>query len=171
MAKCQPSSAICEIILRMCGKFTAMALWAEVVRFSQPLTREAVKEGDNDRVLTYRVMADLPVIIWDGAKRGVVPMRWGWPDKNWKFPKHIHARGEAVDTLKTFAPLSSTVSAGSCSCGPSMRLQTCPARPSNIPFRPATWALSGSLSSGVNFDVPEIAATMPARPWRVCAGR
>jgi len=88
----------------MCGKFTAMASWAEVVRFSQPLTREAVKEGDNDQVLTYRVMADLPVIVWDGAQRRVIVMRWGWPDKNWKIPKHIHARGETVDTTKTFAP-------------------------------------------------------------------
>jgi hypothetical protein len=38
----------------MCGKFTAMASWAEVVCFSQPLSRAAVKEGDNDKVLTYR---------------------------------------------------------------------------------------------------------------------
>ena len=68
----------------MCGKFTAMASWAEVVAFSQPLTRADVKEGDNDRVVTFRVMANLPVIIWDGAARRVVPMRWGWPDKNWK---------------------------------------------------------------------------------------
>jgi hypothetical protein len=31
----------------MCGKFTAMASWAEVVAFSQPLIRAVVEDGDN----------------------------------------------------------------------------------------------------------------------------
>ncbi|MBN9546948.1 MAG: SOS response-associated peptidase family protein [Alphaproteobacteria bacterium] len=91
----------------MCGKFTAMASWSEVVAFSAPLTRDDVKESDNDRVITFRVMSNLPVIIWDkvAGQRRVVPMRWGWPDpKNWKIPKNIHARGETVDTTKLFAP-------------------------------------------------------------------
>ena len=70
---------------QMCGKFTAMASWAEVVAFSQPLTREVAKAeraGDNDREITFRVMSNLPVIIWDkeAGKRRVGPMRWGWPD-------------------------------------------------------------------------------------------
>lgn len=84
-----------------------MFSWREVVAFSQPLTREDVRESDNDRVITFRPMTALPVIIWDkevGARR-VVPMRWGWPDpKNWKIPKNIHARGETIDTTKLFAP-------------------------------------------------------------------
>ena len=92
---------------QMCGKFTAMASWGEVVAFSQPLTREEVKESDNDRVLTFRVMDNLPVITWDkdAQQRRVVSMRWGWPaQKNWKTPKNIHARGETIDTTPTFAP-------------------------------------------------------------------
>jgi putative SOS response-associated peptidase YedK len=90
-------------VAQMCGKFTAMASWSEVVAFSQPLTRDDVKESDNDRVVTFRVMSNLPVIIWDAAlgKRRVVPMRWGWPDpKNWKIPKPIHARAETIDDPK-----------------------------------------------------------------------
>jgi hypothetical protein len=51
----------------MCGKFTAMASWAEVVAFSQPLGIGR-PEGGNDRPVTYRVMSTLPVIIWDGGE-------------------------------------------------------------------------------------------------------
>jgi putative SOS response-associated peptidase YedK len=90
----------------MCGKFTAMASWAEVVAFTQPLTRDDVMPSDNDREVTFRVMANLPVIIWDkeAGKRRVVPMRWGFPDpKNWKIPKPIHARSETIETTKVFA--------------------------------------------------------------------
>jgi putative SOS response-associated peptidase YedK len=88
---------------QMCGKFTAMSSWAEVVSFSQPLTRDDVNETDNDRTITFRVMSNLPVIIWDqeADKRRVVPMRWGWPDpKNWKVPRPIHARAETIDDPK-----------------------------------------------------------------------
>jgi putative SOS response-associated peptidase YedK len=87
----------------MCGKFTAMASWSEVVSFSQPLSREEVRESDNDRVITFRVMSNLPVIIWDkeSKQRRVVPMRWGWPHpKNWKIPQPIHARAESIDDPK-----------------------------------------------------------------------
>lgn len=92
---------------QMCGKFTAMASWGEVVAFSQPLTREDVKESDNDRVIAFRVMDVLPVITWDkeAKQRRVISMRWGWPaQKNWKIPKNIHVRGETIDTTPTFAP-------------------------------------------------------------------
>jgi len=91
---------------QMCGKFTAMSSWSEVVAFSQPLTREDVQPSDNDREITFRVMSNLPVIIWDKetGQRRVVPMRWGFPDpKNWKIPKPIHARSETIDTTKAFA--------------------------------------------------------------------
>lgn len=91
---------------QMCGKFTAMASWAEVVAFSQPLTRDQVQPTDNDREITFRVMSNLPVIIWDrdARQRRVVPMRWGFPDpKNWKLPRPIHARSETIDTTKAFA--------------------------------------------------------------------
>lgn len=88
---------------QMCGKFTAMASWAEVVAFSQPLTRDQVQPSDNDREITFRVMSNLPVIIWDreASKRRVVSMRWGFPDPtNWKLPKPIHARAESIETTR-----------------------------------------------------------------------
>ena len=83
-----------------------MASWAEVVAFSQSLARDGADEGANDTSVTFRVMSDLPVIIWDkdAGKRRVVPMRWGYPDpKNWRVPKPIHARSETIDTTKAFA--------------------------------------------------------------------
>jgi len=88
---------------QMCGKFTAMSSWSEVVSFSQPLTRDDVKESDNDRIITFRVMSNLPVIIWDktARERRVVSMRWGWPHPtNWKVPQPIHARAESIDDPK-----------------------------------------------------------------------
>jgi hypothetical protein len=47
----------------MCGKFTALASWSEVVAFSQPLTESGGGEGpsgdddSNDEIVTYRVSA------------------------------------------------------------------------------------------------------------------
>lgn len=91
----------------MCGKFTAMASWAEVVAFSQAMTRrdgggeedEGSGGGDNDREITYRVGHELPVIIWDAeaGKRRIVMMRWGFPaPSDWRRPQPIHARSETV---------------------------------------------------------------------------
>jgi putative SOS response-associated peptidase YedK len=88
----------------MCGKFTAMASWAEVVAFSQPLTSDRIG-GANDEPVTLKVMGLLNVIVWDGGeqRRKVVKMRWGFPHpKNWKVPQPIHARSETMDELKTF---------------------------------------------------------------------
>ncbi|HET7086028.1 MAG TPA: SOS response-associated peptidase family protein [Rhizomicrobium sp.] len=88
----------------MCGKFTAMASWAEVVAFSQPLDRLPAQRV-NDEPVTLKVMGQLNVIVWDGAEQGrkVVKMRWGFPHpKNWKVPQPIHARSETMDELKTF---------------------------------------------------------------------
>jgi len=90
----------------MCGKFTAMASWAEVVAFSQPLTMERYDNRTNDQSVNFRVMSNLPVIIWDRAqqKRRVVPMRWGFPHpKNPGIPQPIHARSETIDTTPAFA--------------------------------------------------------------------
>jgi putative SOS response-associated peptidase YedK len=85
----------------MCGKFTAMFSYAEVVAFNQPLGG-----GDDDREVTYRVVGEVPVIVLDivETKRRVVHMRWGFPDpKDWRRPRPIHARSETVDTTKAFA--------------------------------------------------------------------
>jgi putative SOS response-associated peptidase YedK len=43
------------------GREMQMMRWG----FSQPLSREQVKESDNDRVITFRVIDNLPVITWD----------------------------------------------------------------------------------------------------------
>src|ERR1700743_3759043 len=88
----------------MCGKFTAMASWSEVVDFSEAFSASNV-EGANDEPVTLKVMGLLNVIIWDDVekRRKIVPMRWGFPHpKNWRVPQPIHARSETIDTLKTF---------------------------------------------------------------------
>lgn len=89
----------------MCGKFTAMASWSEVVDFSDALTATA-GAGDNDRSVTFRVMSELTVITFDreAGKRRVISMRWGYPRRgNWRAPDPIHARSETIDTKPTFA--------------------------------------------------------------------
>jgi putative SOS response-associated peptidase YedK len=86
----------------MCGKFTAMASWRDVVDFSEPLTTDG---GPEDRVVTYRPMAMVPVIVFDHetGTRHVVPMRWGFPHpKNFRIPQPIHARAESIDTTRAF---------------------------------------------------------------------
>jgi putative SOS response-associated peptidase YedK len=82
----------------MCGKFTAKASWTKIVDF-------AWSDPDpDDRVLTYRVMTNVPVIVPNGDKRSVVLMRWGFPHpKDWKRPQPIHARGETIDSVPAFA--------------------------------------------------------------------
>jgi hypothetical protein len=53
----------------VCGKFTSLASWSEVVAFSQALTESGGGEGPgggeggNDEIVTYRVGAPLPVIV------------------------------------------------------------------------------------------------------------
>ena len=92
----------------MCGKFTAMASWREVVEFSQPLTG---KPEDGDEEITYGVARALPVILWDceAQKRRIVPMRWGFPHpKDWRRPQPIHARSETIDTTRAFAEAFAT---------------------------------------------------------------
>src|SRR6195256_6837102 len=77
----------------MCGKFTALASWSEMVDVSQPLTESGEGEGpggdevSNDEIVTYRVGGLLPVIVWDAETRArrVVKMRWGFPDpRDWR---------------------------------------------------------------------------------------
>lgn len=96
----------------MCGKFTSMSSWREVVEFSQPLSGggegggNADVGGDGaDEIVTYRVGGPLPVIVWDAVARTrrVVPMRWGFPDpRDWRRPRPIHARSETVDVKEPF---------------------------------------------------------------------
>ena len=93
----------------MCGKFTGLASWSEVVAFSQPLTEQGgddgLGEGSNDEIITYRVGGPLPVIVWDAEahQRRVARMRWGFPDpRDWRRPRPIHARSETVDAKEPF---------------------------------------------------------------------
>jgi putative SOS response-associated peptidase YedK len=92
----------------MCGKFTALASWREVVEFSQALTARRADgggEGDDDEVVTYRVNGALPVIIWDAKMRvrRIINMRWGFPDPmDWRRPRPIHGRSETIDKREPF---------------------------------------------------------------------
>ncbi len=92
----------------MCGKFTAMASWREVhSRLAAFANATAAKSGrEEDRLVIYRVMNTLPVIVWDRAagQRRVVPMRWGFPHpQDWRRPQPIHARSETIETTRAFA--------------------------------------------------------------------
>lgn len=88
----------------MCGKFTQLATWPEVVAFSTPLA-VPVSEA-NAALLTTTVMSFAHVLRLDAeGRREVVPMRWGWPDRRAADPrraKHMHARAETIDELPTF---------------------------------------------------------------------
>ena len=88
----------------MCGKFTALASWRQVVDFSQALT--AADGASDDREITLRVMGLLPVIVWDPLekRRRVVGMRWGFPHPgDPRRPQPIHARAETIDSTRAFA--------------------------------------------------------------------
>jgi putative SOS response-associated peptidase YedK len=87
----------------MCGKFTALASWSEVVAFTQPLIKDG--DGGGDEVVTFRPMSALPVIILhpETKERAVVRMRWGFPHRaDPNRPGLIHARSETIDELPTF---------------------------------------------------------------------
>ena len=90
----------------MCGKFTAMASWAEAVRLSKALIAGRDNPAGPDRELTFRVMSNLPLIVWDRdqQRRRVLTARWGFPHPNdWRRPQPIHARAETIETTKAFA--------------------------------------------------------------------
>jgi putative SOS response-associated peptidase YedK len=90
----------------MCGKFTAMASYAEVVAWEQAFTRNSENKSGEDREVAYRVMSNLPMIVFDkrDGRRRVLPMRWGFPDpQDWHRPRPIHARSESIDTTRAFA--------------------------------------------------------------------
>lgn len=81
----------------MCGKIRAKPDWAAVAS-----SGGAAESGTES--LAYRVMNDLPVIVFDGGERYVMPMRWGFPDPaDWRRPRPIHARAETIDVTPSFA--------------------------------------------------------------------
>lgn len=85
----------------MCGKFTQMATWEEVVAFSQPLV--AIPDEAPVTVSTPMRMAKVMRLGEDG-RRELVPMRWGFskPDNPSFKPDHMHVRSETIDTRPTF---------------------------------------------------------------------
>lgn len=88
----------------MCGKFTAMVSWTELVDFAY--TPAEADDGRNDRSVAYRVMVRLPAIVLDRqtGKRRVVPRRWDFRDPaHWRRPRPIHARSETIDITRAFA--------------------------------------------------------------------
>jgi putative SOS response-associated peptidase YedK len=94
----------------MCGKFTAMASWRQVVDFSRPLTIDH-DSGSSDEAVTYGVAQPLPVIVWnkDARTRRIAPMRWGFPHaKDWRRPQPIHARSESIESTRAFAQAFAT---------------------------------------------------------------
>jgi hypothetical protein len=111
------------------------------------LTREDVKESDNDRIITFRVMSNIPVIVWDPISqcRKVVSMRWGWPNpRDWKIPQPIHARAESIDDpKKPFARCVTTGQRGIVLVR-TFEAPMCPARRSNTPSRGAMPTSSAS---------------------------
>jgi putative SOS response-associated peptidase YedK len=86
----------------MCGKFTQMAHWAEVVAFSRPLT--TIPDGEAATVSTPMRIAKVMRLGEDGG-RELAPMRWGFskPGNPSFKPDHMHARAETIDTRPTFA--------------------------------------------------------------------
>lgn len=87
----------------MCGKFTQRYSWQEVHAFSQPLVD--AKPDDERLVATPMRFANIMRLNAQG-EREFVSMRWGFAakgDATPARPKHIHARGETVDRLPTFA--------------------------------------------------------------------
>jgi putative SOS response-associated peptidase YedK len=81
----------------MCGKIRAKPSWTGA-------TAPDVSADTAEDSVVLRVMDALPVIVWDGGDRQVLPMRWGFPDpQDWRRPRPIHARAETVDTVPAFA--------------------------------------------------------------------
>jgi putative SOS response-associated peptidase YedK len=88
----------------MCGKFTSRAPWTEIVDFIH--ATPPVEQDGNDRSIAFRVMSDVPMILWDhvNQRRRVVPMRWGFPDpRDGRKPRPVHGRAETIETTNAFA--------------------------------------------------------------------
>ncbi|HTR86913.1 MAG TPA: SOS response-associated peptidase family protein, partial [Reyranella sp.] len=96
----------------MCGKFTSMVSWGQIVEYSELFTKgsgdgggDGGSGGEADSEITHRVNGPLRVIVWDPEARArkVVPMRWGFPHpRDWRRPQPIHARAETVEAKEPF---------------------------------------------------------------------
>lgn len=88
----------------MCGKFTQLYSWQDVHAFSQPIG--VVVPADTEVIVSTPMRFTNIMRLNAAGERELVPMRWGFAgrdDHNPERPKHMHARGETVDRLRTFA--------------------------------------------------------------------
>lgn len=85
----------------MCGKFTQMMSWRELVTLADILVA-APSEIETVTPMRFATVVTLD----DEGKRRAVKMRWGLVPPDAKDPisakKHIHARAETIDSLRTF---------------------------------------------------------------------
>ena len=87
----------------MCGKFSYMATWAEVVSFSEPLT--ARPSNASEEVATP--MRRAPVMhLNEAGQQTMTPMRWGFTKQRQgrAYPDHIHARDDKLLTSRLWRP-------------------------------------------------------------------
>lgn len=86
----------------MCGKFTQMASWSDAREYA-----DLFKATVNDDVKVFTPMKAIPVVhLDDDGERMVTPMTWGFTDRRAdgrRIPKHMHARGETVDSKTTWS--------------------------------------------------------------------
>jgi putative SOS response-associated peptidase YedK len=88
----------------MCGKFTQMMSWGELVRLSDLVGNPTDKDQTPETVTPMRFAH---VVTRDSqGQRKSFRMRWGlvplWAKDPMNSTKHIHARSETIDTLLTF---------------------------------------------------------------------
>lgn len=87
----------------MCGKFTYMATWAEVVDFSQPLTARPTNAPEE----AATPMRFAPVMHLDeNGQRTSTEMRWAFTKQahSRTIPDHIHARDDKLLESRLWRP-------------------------------------------------------------------
>lgn len=87
----------------MCGKFTQMASWGEVVAWSDFFASS--RASDSIETVTPMRWANV-LHLGDDGKRRMTRMRWGFsrpkPGERFERPDVIHARAETIDSRPLF---------------------------------------------------------------------